>query len=215
MQKVIISGTSKGIGRAIAIKFLDNNFIVYGFDILPSSISNDNYHHYIMDIRDDNLPNIDADILINNAGTMNEEDAIKINLEGNIHFTTHFIKSKNLKSVLFITSASARNGSEFPLYASSKGGIVTYMKNLSLELGKRKITCNGIAPGGVIDDMNKHILENEDLYNQVLNETILHKWIEPNEIAELAYYLTVINKSITGEDILIDNGEMLKSNFIW
>ena len=49
----------------------------------------------------------------------------------------------------------------------------------------------------------------------VLKETLLGKWAEPREIADLAYYLTVINRSITGEDILMDNGEMLKSNFIW
>ena len=39
--------------------------------------------------------------------------------------------------------------------------------------------------------------------------------VEGKEIADLAWYLTVVNRSITGEDILIDNGEMLKSNFIW
>ena len=46
-------------------------------------------------------------------------------------------------------------------------------------------------------------------------ETLLGKWAEAEEIADLAYYLTAVNRSITGEDILIDNGEMLKSNFIW
>ena len=46
-------------------------------------------------------------------------------------------------------------------------------------------------------------------------ETLLGKWAEPEEIADLAHFLTVVNRSITGEDILIDNGEMLKSNFIW
>ena len=63
--------------------------------------------------------------------------------------------------------------------------------------------------------MNRHILENEALYNAVKAETLLGKWADPEEIAELAWYLTALNRSITGEDILIDNGEMLKSNFIW
>jgi enoyl-[acyl-carrier-protein] reductase (NADH) len=53
------------------------------------------------------------------------------------------------------------------------------------------------------------------LYAAVKAETLLGKWAEPEEIADLAWYLTVVNRSITGEDILIDNGEMLKSNFIW
>ena len=49
----------------------------------------------------------------------------------------------------------------------------------------------------------------------MLDETLLGKWCEAEEIAELAYFLTVVNRSMTGEDLLIDNGEMLKSNFIW
>ena len=89
------------------------------------------------------------------------------------------------------------------------------MKNLALELAERGVTCNSISPGGVITPANSHILESGELYEKVLAETLLRKWAEPEEIAELAYFLTVTNRSITGEDILIDNGEMLKSNFIW
>ena len=37
----------------------------------------------------------------------------------------------------------------------------------------------------------------------------------PKEIADFVYFVSVINKSMTGEDIIIDNGEKLKSNFIW
>ena len=35
------------------------------------------------------------------------------------------------------------------------------------------------------------------------------------DIADFVYFVSVINKSMTGEDIFIDNGEKLKSNFIW
>ena len=101
------------------------------------------------------------------------------------------------------------------MYVAGKAGVVGYMKNLALDVSKRKITCNSISPGGVITSSNDHILKDEKLYTAVKDETLLGKWAEPSEIADLAYYLTVINKSITGEDILIDNGEMLKSNFIW
>ena len=72
-----------------------------------------------------------------------------------------------------------------------------------------------VMSGGVITAANQHILESESLYAAVKAETLLGKWAEPEEVAELAYYLTVINRSITGEDILMDNGEMLKANFIW
>ena len=89
------------------------------------------------------------------------------------------------------------------------------MKNLALTLSKRGVTCNSISPGGVITPANAHILNDERLYAAVKAETLLGKWAEAEEIAELAYFMTVTNRSMTGEDLLIDNGEMLKSNFIW
>jgi NAD(P)-dependent dehydrogenase (short-subunit alcohol dehydrogenase family) len=120
-----------------------------------------------------------------------------------------------LRSILFIASASARNGAEFPYYVASKAGVVGYMKYLANALGKRGITVNSISPGGVITPANAHILESEALYRAVKDETLLNKWADPDEIAALSFALTAENRSITGEDVLVDNGEMLKSNFIW
>ena len=157
----------------------------------------------------------DPEIIINNAGTLDEGEALEVNLTGTIAFTERFLGSPALRSVLFIASASARNGAEFPYYVASKAGLVGYMKNLALSLAKRGVTCNSISPGGVVTPANAHILDSEELYAAVKAETLLGKWAEPEEIAELAYFLTVTNRSITGEDVLIDNGEMLKSNFIW
>lgn len=215
-MNIVISGTARGIGKAIAERFLGAGDTVFGFDIRRSAIEHASYRHFVFDITRDGLnERIEPDILINNAGTLEEKDAIETNLKGNIRFTELFKDGLGLKSVLFIASASARNGAEFPYYTASKAGIVGYMKNLALELSKRGITVNSISPGGVITESNAHILESETLYKAVLNETLLGKWAQSSEIAELAYYLTKINRSITGEDILMDNGEMLKSNFIW
>lgn len=215
-KRAIISGTSNGIGKAIAEKFLKEGFEVFGYDVEKSNIDSKDYKHIICDIRNcEDIEKIDCTTLINVAGVQDEKNAIDVNLLGTIKFTEHFMNSKKLKSILFIVSASARNGSEFPYYVASKAGAVGYMKNLALNLAKRKIVVNSISPGGVITNVNKHILESEKLYKKVKKETLLGKWAEPDEIAEAAYFMCVINKSITGEDLLIDNGEILKSNFIW
>ena len=215
-MNAVITGASRGIGRALAEKFLKEGFWVYGVDLLESGIRHPAYRHFRRDIREGRPEGIpETHILINNAGTLEEELAIEVNLSGVIRFTEAFTREPELRSVLFIASASARNGAEFPRYVASKAGLVGYMKNLALELGKRGVTCNSISPGGVVTPANRHILEREDLYAAVKAETLLGKWAEPEEVADLAWYLTAVNRSVTGEDILMDNGEQLKSNFIW
>ncbi|MBP3729741.1 MAG: SDR family oxidoreductase [Lachnospiraceae bacterium] len=212
---IIISGTARGIGRAIAEKFLQEGHRVYGIDLRPEGPDHPLYTHLRRDVREP-LPDLpDPEILISCAGSLKEEEALSVNLEAAINLTEHFETSPVLRSVLYIASASARNGAEFPRYVASKAGLVGYMKNRALKLAERGITVNSISPGGVITAANQHILESESLYAAVKAETLLGKWAEPKEVAELAYYLTVLNRSITGEDILMDNGEMLKSNFIW
>ena len=101
------------------------------------------------------------------------------------------------------------------MYAASKGGVVAYMKNVALRIAKYNATSNSISPGGVITSLNEHIINDEHLYQLVKNETLLDKWASEEEIATWAYFVTVINQSMTAQDILIDNGEMAKSNFIW
>jgi 3-oxoacyl-[acyl-carrier protein] reductase len=216
-MKVIITGTASGIGEACAQHFLAAGHEVWGVDVADASLAHPHYTHVLHDIRSDEpLPQLpEPQILINSAGTLEEADAIEVNLVATMRLTEHYAHDPALRSILFIASASARNGAEFPLYVASKAGVVGYMKNLALQVAPRGITCNSISPGGVVTPANEHILESDELYAQVLAETLLGKWAEADEVADLAWYLTMRNRSITGEDILMDNGEMLKSNFVW
>ena len=76
-------------------------------------------------------------------------------------------------------------------------------------------TCNSISAGGVITELNAHILENKSLWDQVMAETLIPKWATVEEMAEWTYFLAVVNKSMTAQDVLIDNGEIAKANFVW
>ena len=215
-MSVVVTGTASGIGRAIAQRFLEEGCQVVGIDLCESPFDHPAYVHHMCDIRSERLPEVsDVEVLVNNAGTLEEADAIEVNLVATMRLTEHYAHDPALRSILFIASASARNGAEFPLYVASKAGIVGYMKNLALQVAPRGITCNSISPGGVVTPANEHILESDELYAQVLAETLLGKWAAADEVADLAWYLTMRNRSITGEDILMDNGEMLKSNFVW
>ncbi len=215
-MKVLITGTSRGIGEAIALKFLSCGHEVIGIDRCGASINDERYTHIQADIFYDELPCIeDVEILINNAGVQESGNNIDINLKGTIKVTEKYAMQEAIKSVLFIASSSASTGAEFPEYSASKGGMVAYMKNVALRISKYGAVSNSLSPGGVITELNNHIINDPFLWEQVLNETILLKWATAEEIAEWAYFVTVINKSMTAQDILIDNGEAAKSNFIW
>jgi len=215
-MNILITGTSEGIGKAIAEKFLSMSHIVYGIDIKPSTIDNNNYHHFQKSIIDKDLPSIDnVEILINNAGVQNSSDDIEINLKGTINVTEKYAFQENIKSVLFIASSSARTGSEFPEYAASKGGMVAYMKNIALRIAKYNATSNSLSPGGVLTSLNDHVINNQDLWKKIMDQTLIKKWASVEEIAEWAYFVTMINKSMTAQDILIDNGENAFNEFVW
>ena len=214
----MITGTSSGIGRAAAVKFLSMGHKVIGLDVRESSIENENYTHFIADVSDKAaLPEIeDVEILVNNAGvqTMTERD-IFVNLFGTMYCTEKYGLQPKIRAIVNMASASAHNGAEFPEYSVSKGGVMTYTKNTALQVAKYGATCNSLSPGGVMTDINKHIIEDERLWAAVMDESLLYKWAQPEEIAEWIYFVAVVNKSMTAQDILIDNGEQAKANFIW
>lgn len=213
-MKVLITGTSRGIGKAICEKFLKEGHSVIGFDVLPASIDDENYRHYTVDITK-NLPDIDGvEILINNAGVQNLND-IDVNLKGTVAVTEKYAFCDKIKSVLFIASASATSGSEFPEYAASKGGVVAYMKNVALRIAKYGATANSLSPGGVLTESNDRVINDKKLWGKIMSLTLLPKWATVEEIADWAYFMTVVNKSMTAQDVLVDNGEIAKAEFVW
>ena len=216
-MKVLITGAAKGIGQAVANRFLSLGHEVVGIDLLHSSINHPNYTHYIADVsKKKNLPNIkDIEIIFNNAGKQNDKD-IENNLVGSINVTEKYAFQDNIKAVLFNASASARSGFEFPEYVASKAGVIGYMKNVAVRLAEYGATVNSISLGGVLTDSNAPVMEDEDSWNKVMEATPLKKWMTLEEVCDWVIFLTITNKSLTGQDILIDNGEYnLNSTFVW
>jgi len=215
-MKILITGTTQGIGKAIAEKFLKEGHEVIGIDRQPAGLVHEKYRHYRCDVRDyAHLPEIEGvEILVNNAGTQNEDD-IAINLKALIHITETYAMHPGIRSVLNIGSASGHTGAEFPEYCASKGGVLAYTKNVAMRIAAYGATCNSLDPGGVLTPLNDCVIQDPGLWAQIMEETPLKKWATVEEIAEWAYFLTVINTFCTGQNILVDGGESINYHFVW
>ena len=218
-MNILITGTARGIGRAATEKFLAQGHTVTGIDRLPSSVSHPQYRHFQADIRNaEGLPQIcDAQILFNNAGAQCSEDDIDNNLRGAINVTEKYLQScRDLRSILFNASASSISGQEFPLYVASKAGLVGYMKNVAIRVAPRGITCNAISLGGVLTASNAPVMQDSASWDRIMAVTPLKKWMTEEEAADWVLFLTLTNRSMSGQNLLIDNGEFaLNPTFVW
>ncbi len=213
-MKVLVTGSSQGIGKAITELFLRKGHDVTGIDRQASSIDDARYTHIKCDVRDI-LPDMeDVEILINNAGTQNDDD-IEINLKSLIRVTEKYGVQKSIRSILNIGSASGHTGSEFPEYCASKGGVIAYTKNVALRVAEYGATCNSLDPGGVLTPLNDCVVNDAALWSAIMAETPLKRWATTEEIAEWAYFLTMNNRFCTGQSIVVDGGESINSRFIW
>lgn len=224
-MRVVVTGGAKGIGKAIVAELLRHGHDVFSLDceydspVFEDMVAGGGHISFLpADVaRAMTLPDItNVDILINNAGTWDADaDNMAVNYEGTRNCTEKYGLQPNIKAIVNMASVSAHNGAEFSEYCASKGAVLAYTKWTALEVAKWGATCNSISPGGVTTTSNGHILESSYLYRKVLEETTLGKWASPEEIAQWVYFVAVINKSMTGQDIIIDNGETTKANFIW
>ncbi|MBP1588316.1 MAG: SDR family oxidoreductase [Clostridia bacterium] len=217
-KSILITGSSGGIGAAVSRHFLALGCEVYGLDLLPQTVTHPLYRHFICDIRDaDSLPDIEnVDVLFNNAGLQNSPDDIDNNLRGTVNVTEKYVASPRLRSVLFNASASSVTGQEYPLYAASKAGVVGYMKNLAIRLAPRGITVNAVSFGGVITPLNDPVMNDPASWEKIMAVTPLKKWTTVEEVAQWVEFLTTVNQSMSGQNLLIDNGEHdLNGTFVW
>ena len=194
------------------------------------------YVHHIADVTDPSTfpADIKPEVIVNCAGVQTDTGIgtiggaagepsisemaardIDVNLKGTINITERYaFGNEDIKAVVNIGSASGHTGSEFPVYAASKGGVIAYTKNIALRLAPRA-TANSIDPGGVVTELNDHVMKDERLWKQIMDLTPMKRWAEPEEIAEWIYFVAVVNRSMTGQNLLIDGGEAGKATFVW
>ncbi len=239
MAYALVTGGSRGIGKAICFKLAQQ-----GYNILLNYRNNDeeakNTKEAIetlnvtcellkFDVADKDKTNASIstwiennktakiEILVNNAGIhkdnllvfMQDEqwiDVINTNLNGFYYVTKSIIKnmvSNRYGRIINIVSLSGIKGLPGQTnYSAAKAGIIGATKALALEVAKRNITVNAVAPGFITTDMTK------DLDEKSLTEMIpMKRFGSPEEIAETVAFLASNSASyITGQVISVNGG---------
>ena len=234
-KKILITGATGGIGKALVKKFLslDGTILATGtntekLDSLKKEFPSLNVLKF--DISDhskieDFIENVSSqlvglDVLVNNAGItmdnlslrMKDEEwkkVIDINLSSTFYLCKHAIK-KMLKNkygrIVNITSIVGHTGNLGQAnYSASKAGMVAMSKSLAIEYAKKNITVNCVSPGFIQSNMTDRIVES---IKAVLTSRIpMSKLGTGEDVSNTVAFLSSDAASyITGETIHVNGG---------
>lgn len=217
MRNALITGTSRGIGKAIKELFEKNGIRVFS----PSSSemnlnSKESINEYI-----NSLNNEKIDILVNNAG-INELASIEDITDEKVQSMFQVNLLSQLKLIKLVTPGMKKNfygrivnissiWSEFSkekriLYSITKAGINGLTTASAVELSKYNILVNAVAPGFVNTELTAKNNTPEQI-KKLAESLPLQRLAEPGEIAEVVYFLSSEkNTFITGQTIFADGG---------
>lgn len=240
-ERVLVTGSGKGIGRAIALQLAKD-----GFDLAIHCRSDKASAEQVVDEikslgqqasllvfdvsdREAARNAIEQDIADNgayygavcNAGitrdgafpSLTEDDwdgVLQTNL-GGFYNVLHplimpMIQQRRGGRVVTIASVSGIAGNRGQVnYSASKGGVIAATKALSLELAKRKITVNCVAPGLIETDMTEELEHGKDILSMIP----MRRAGKPEEVAGLVGYLFQPSAAYITRQVFSVNGGLV------
>ena len=218
-RTALITGSTGGIGNSLVSSLKENvNVLSPTRKELDLSL-NSSIDDYISSL------DVPVDIIVNCAGihkagncedlTVHDfQNILQINLIAPFQIISGLVKGMkerkygrilNISSIWSIVSKEKRS-----VYSASKSGLDGLTRTLALELAPFNILVNSIAPGYVNTDMIQQYNSKKEL-EKIKQIIPLNRFAEPNEIAELAKFLSSEKNSyITGQIIPIDGGYVIR-----
>jgi 3-oxoacyl-[acyl-carrier protein] reductase len=228
----IVSGSSRGIGRAVLRTFLENGATVYAIVRTKGSLKEfETYERckpVYADVTDaaavkDLFMQVKKeqgrlDILVNNAGMMKDaligmisreqiEQTYAVNVFAvieMIQYASKFFKRQQSGVIINLASIMGVHGNVGQmLYSSTKGAVVALTKSAAKELAPYNVRVNALAPGAIDTDMLRSI--GEDNVNKLLSNIYSGRLGKAEDVAKVALFLASdLSSYVTGQIIGVD-----------
>jgi 3-oxoacyl-[acyl-carrier protein] reductase len=141
------------------------------------------------------------------------DETLGINLGGTYaacrHAARHMIPRRSGAMVLIASTSGQRGEAHYSHYSASKGAILSFTKSLALELAPHGIRVNGVAPGWVLTDMTRAVLEGPD-GAEAVRPIPRRKAGTPEEIAgPVAFLASDLSSYLYGEILCVNGGAVM------
>jgi len=239
MKYAIVTGGSRGIGKAISVKLAqDGYFVLINYksntdeardtlniiksaggdgELIKFDVSNPQEIENVLGSWVEKNKDKLIEVLVNNAGITKDnlmifmsddewKSVITTNMDSFFYVTRLLLKNMLINKygkIINVVSLSGQKGHPGQVnYSAAKGAVIAATKSLAMEIGKKKVTVNAVAPGFIRTEMTKDLDENE------LKKFIpLNRFGEAEEVAEVVSFLASDKASyITGETISVNGG---------
>ncbi|MDA9886150.1 SDR family oxidoreductase [Flavobacteriaceae bacterium] len=227
---ILITGTSKGLGRYLAEYYLKKTHTVIGCSLSANVIMHPSYHHTQLDLS--NESNVRSwvnsvrkkfqtiDVLICNAAIVSSalfltltpgnlmESFLKTNVAGVFYVlrevSKQMIKQKRgrIIAISSITTATHQEGTS--VYSATKCAVNELIKILAKEVSSSNITCNVIAPGMMKTNASEELAKKLEWEKEMLQKQTIQRVILKEEVAHVSDFLiSPRSSSITGQVIYL------------
>jgi 3-oxoacyl-[acyl-carrier protein] reductase len=226
-RDILITGSSRGLGQAMAEHLLDQGHRVFGCARGQASINHPQYYHFEADVTDEAsvgelfmaLRKItkSLDALINNAGiasmnafALTPAKTAKAIFDVNVHGTFLFCqkalvflkKTEHPRIVNFSTVAVPLDLQGEALYAASKSAVESLTRILAKEYGAYGITCNAIGPSPIDTALIKNVPE-QKIQALLDRQAVKQKANASDVINLLDFFLQSSSDLISGQVIYL------------